>query len=109
MLLLQEDQECTFYPVTVRAELSAAGATCAGHMGARGAAPAETYLERVERLACQDAQRVEAARAAQSHLYYSQFTFQPEINPRSRRIGRVRCFFLQGKGGREREREREGY
>eukprot|EP00884_Botryococcus_braunii_P022995 jgi/Botrbrau1/937/Bobra.0167s0048.1 len=77
-----EDRQCTFHPETMQADFAAAAA-------ARGCKfRAETYLERVERLACADAQRVKSAREAQEHLYYSQFTFHPEINPRSRWIGR---------------------
>lgn len=44
-----------------------------------------------ERLAIADKERVESARAAAAHEYYSQFPFQPQINERSRQLVRVRA------------------
>ena len=41
------------------------------------------------RLAVADKERVEGARAAAAHAYYSQFTFQPAINSRSKQLKRV--------------------
>lgn len=43
----------------------------------------------VARLAVADKKRVEGARAAAAHVYYSQFTFQPVINERSKQLVRV--------------------
>ena len=43
----------------------------------------------VARLAVADKERVEGARAAAAHVYYSQFTFQPVINERSKQLVRV--------------------
>ena len=43
----------------------------------------------VARLAVADKERVEGARAAAAHAYYSQFTFQPVINERSKQFIRV--------------------
>ena len=45
----------------------------------------------VARLAVADKERVEGARAAAAHAYYSQFTFQPAINPKSKQLVRVSC------------------
>ena len=45
----------------------------------------ESYLDRVERLSYQDAERREAHRATQQEAHYSQFTFQPEILSKARR------------------------
>ena len=55
--------------------------------GVRG----ETPAQRAERLAVLDAARVAAARRAIGEEYYSQFTFRPAINERSRRLARVWC------------------
>ena len=50
----------------------------------------------VARLAVADKERVEGARAAAAHAYYSQFTFQPAINPKSKQLIRVcSSFFLE--------------
>ena len=46
-------------------------------------------LDRTHKLAYQDPQKSEALRDAMKDHYYAQFTFAPEINDRSRRIGRV--------------------
>ncbi len=46
------------------------------------------------RLAVADKERVEGSRAAASHAYYSQFTFQPAINPRSKQLIRVSMLTL---------------
>ncbi len=43
-----------------------------------------------ERLAVTDKRRVEGARAGVAHDYYSQFSFKPAINERSRRLAKVR-------------------
>ncbi len=43
----------------------------------------------IARLAVADKERVEGARAAAAHAYYSQFTFQPAINPKSKQLVRV--------------------
>ncbi len=43
----------------------------------------------IVRLAVADKERVEGARAAAAHAYYSQFTFQPAINSRSKQLKRV--------------------
>ena len=43
----------------------------------------------IARLAVADKERVEGARAAAAHAYYSQFTFQPAINSRSKQLKRV--------------------
>ena len=52
--------------------------------------PVETPAQRAERLAVQDAARVAAARQAIGEEYYSQFTFRPAINARSRRLAKAR-------------------
>ena len=44
---------------------------------------------KVARLAVADKERVEGARAAAAHAYYSQFTFQPVINEKSKQLVRV--------------------
>ena len=46
------------------------------------------------RLAVADKERVEGARAAAAHAYYSQFTFQPAINPKSKELIRVSMLAL---------------
>ena len=51
--------------------------------------PGETPVQRAERLAVYDAARVAAARQAAKDEYYSQYTYQPAINERSRRLGKV--------------------
>ena len=51
--------------------------------------PGETPVQRAERLAVYDAARVAAARQAARDEYYSQYTYQPAINERSRRLGKV--------------------
>ena len=43
----------------------------------------------IARLAVADKERVEGARAAAAHAYYSQFTFEPAINPKSKQLVRV--------------------
>lgn len=43
----------------------------------------------IARLAVADKERVESARAAAAHQYYSQFTFQPAINSKSKHLMRV--------------------
>ena len=43
----------------------------------------------IARLAVADKERVEGVRAAAAHAYYSQFTFQPAINSRSKQLIRV--------------------
>ena len=43
----------------------------------------------IARLAVADKERVEGSRAAAAHAYYSQFTFQPAINPKSKQLVRV--------------------
>ena len=53
--------------------------------------PSETPAQRAERLAVADAARVAAARQAVGDEYYSQYTFQPAINARSRRLAKARC------------------
>ena len=60
----------------------------------------ESYLDKVERLATLDKQKQDACREATAQHYYAQFSFQPKINERSKRIARVRFalmlpFFLQ--------------
>ena len=49
----------------------------------------ETPAQRAERLAVYDAARVAAARQAAKDEYYAQYTFQPAINERSRRLAKV--------------------
>jgi hypothetical protein len=51
--------------------------------------PGETPAQRAVRLAVQGAARVAAARQAIGEEYYSQFTFRPAINARSRRLAKV--------------------
>ena len=81
---VQDERECSFRPEASGASLVlAASAATAGLL-------AETIVERAHRLAVADAHRVAAARAAAGEEYYSQFTFQPEINSRSKRLYRVR-------------------
>lgn len=53
---------------------------------------AETIDERAQRLAVEDARRVAASRAAAGDEYYSQFTYQPQINPRSKKLSKVRVW-----------------
>lgn len=50
---------------------------------------AQFVVVQVARLAVADKERVEGARAAAAHAYYSQFTFQPVINERSKQLVRV--------------------
>ena len=73
-----EARECTFSPDREAMDV-----------GGAAAGLGESRLERWERLAYQDWQRVQAARAASASQHYSQFTFQPHIDPHSRRIGQV--------------------
>ncbi len=75
----EEAKQCTFSPDREAADLAPGGP---GGVG-------ESKLERWERLAYQDWQRVQASRAASASQHYSQFTFQPHIDPNSRRIGQV--------------------
>jgi hypothetical protein len=49
----------------------------------------ETYLERIERLAYKDQQKVSATRQALAQTLYSDCTFKPSINPKSKRIAKV--------------------
>ena len=49
----------------------------------------ETSKERAQRLAVEDAARVTAARVAVGNEYYGQFTYQPDINERSRWLSKV--------------------
>ncbi|KAK9851532.1 hypothetical protein WJX84_008453 [Apatococcus fuscideae] len=73
-----EARECTFSPDREAMDV-----------GGAAAGLGESRLERWERLAYQDWQRVQAARAASASQHYSQFTFQPHIDPHSRRIGQA--------------------
>ena len=49
----------------------------------------ETYLERIERLAYKDQQKVSSTRQALAQTLYSECTFKPDINLRSKRIAKV--------------------
>ncbi len=51
----------------------------------------ETFLDKVERLATLDKQKQDACREATAEHYYAQFSFQPKINARSKRIANVSC------------------
>ncbi|EIE27456.1 hypothetical protein COCSUDRAFT_39121 [Coccomyxa subellipsoidea C-169] len=75
VLQSEEDANCTFSPDTKgqSAVILAASARSADH---------------AERLAVTDKRRVEGARAGVAHDYYSQFSFQPAINERSRRLAK---------------------
>ena len=74
-----------FADVTLRApQVADAMAEMAGQ-------PSETPAQRAKRLAVADAARVSDARQAAADEYYSQYTFQPAINARSRRLAKVRC------------------
>jgi len=49
----------------------------------------ESFLERVERLSLKDAERKRAMNAQIEEEYYSQFTFRPEIDGHSKKLGRA--------------------
>ncbi len=51
----------------------------------------ESFLDKVERLATLDKQKQAACREATAEHYYAQFSFQPKINARSKRIANVSC------------------
>ena len=78
---MQEDKDCTFSPET----------GTAGYVLAASQQPhaRESYLDKVERLATLDKQKQDACREATAQQYYAQFSFQPKINERSKRIARV--------------------
>lgn len=80
----QEDGDCTFSPDTGGAVQVLAGS--AEHWEQL----TESHREKVERLACRDAQRKEAAATAAAQQYYSQFPFRPNLNPRSLRLAKAR-------------------
>lgn len=44
----------------------------------------QSFLERVERLSYQDAERREALKATIAEAYYSQFDFKPQIHGRAK-------------------------
>ncbi|KAL3139243.1 hypothetical protein ABBQ32_006011 [Trebouxia sp. C0010 RCD-2024] len=73
-----EDKQCTFSPET----------GTAAHVLAASDQPhaRETFLDKVERLATLDKQKQDACREATAEHYYAQFSFQPHINARSKRI-----------------------
>ncbi|KNC54704.1 uncharacterized protein AMSG_01554 [Thecamonas trahens ATCC 50062] len=54
--------------------------------------PGESFLERCERMAVKDSARAQLLRANAEEEYYSQFTFQPKINPASRALAKDRSF-----------------
>lgn len=78
---MQEDKQCTFSPET----------GTAAHVLAASDQPhaRETFLDKVERLATLDKQKQDACREATAEHYYAQFSFQPRINARSKRIADV--------------------
>lgn len=78
---MQEDKQCTFSPET----------GTAAHVLAASEQPhaRESFLEKVERLATLDKQKQDACREATAQHYYAQFSFQPQINARSKRIASV--------------------
>ncbi|DBA71623.1 TPA: hypothetical protein ACH3X2_001084 [Trebouxia sp. C0005] len=73
-----EDKQCTFSPET----------GTAAHVLAASEQPhaRESFLDKVERLATLDKQKQDACREATAEHYYAQFSFQPKINARSKRI-----------------------
>ncbi|DBA84161.1 TPA: hypothetical protein ACH3X1_006628 [Trebouxia sp. C0004] len=73
-----EDKQCTFSPET----------GTAAHVLAASEQPhaRESFLDKVERLATLDKQKQDACREATAQHYYAQFSFQPKINARSKRI-----------------------
>lgn len=48
--------------------------------------------DRITKLAYQDVRHAQALKEALREHHYAQFTFAPEINPRSRQMGKVRFF-----------------
>ena len=78
---MQEDKQCTFSPET----------GTAAHVLAASEQPhaRESFLDKVERLATLDKQKQDACREATAEHYYAQFSFQPQINARSKRIANV--------------------
>lgn len=78
--LAVEDEQCNFAP-----------GVSGNYVGAlaRYSQDDESGAERLERLAFRDRERAEASRQALAEHLYGQFTFQPEINPRSRRMGKA--------------------
>ncbi|CAD7703782.1 unnamed protein product [Ostreobium quekettii] len=75
-----EDRECSFRPNTGNACEVLAGSKLADRLY-------ESAEERVERLAFKDQDSRQWSRDALSHHHYAQFTFKPQINSRSKKIG----------------------
>lgn len=79
----QGTQACTFRPDTGNAVEVLAFSERAGNL-------LETEAERCERMARQEAERLEARRAAKEKEIYGGLDFKPQLNPRSLRMAKVR-------------------
>ncbi|KXZ43609.1 hypothetical protein GPECTOR_85g339 [Gonium pectorale] len=93
---LLEESTCTFQPQLHSRAGSLNSSACLGP-GATGGGPGSSWSggsntgdggDRLNKLAYDDVQRKAALREALEQHHYGQFTFQPAINERSRRIGR---------------------
>lgn len=93
-----EAEHCTFQPAIGNAEQVLAHT--------RPALVTESAEERYERLASRDKVTIDTVRAAMQEEYYRQFSFEPELNPVSRRIGRTRTV-AEHASDLERQRARE--
>ncbi|KAG2497455.1 hypothetical protein HYH03_004610 [Edaphochlamys debaryana] len=99
---LLEESTCTFQPQLISSRggsLTSSGIFGPGAGGGGGPGPGSSWSgsgsggegstrARLDKLAYGDAQRSVALREALAEHHYGQFTFQPQINERSRQIGR---------------------